>query len=520
MSIRSNARPTGFDLSLEFQDVLRRNGMQAHIIPENGTLKLFVQGHDSPMLKYDLSAEQVKKLTDWGTNYANKSAYNTFVKLVDKDFYLPRNFVHARNANGRVAMGLHGYRIGVGEYGRMPFDSAIPLRQLWGYHFLGWTPRQQGGFHMRRIQDTMYMQGAPIVPGRPDGRMKPGELQNGGYGFYYKGQQRPPEVPSVDVLKDLESVIKPMKTESRPHIEAKPYKELITSPVYFSNDKFQEALSSHGILVDTQAKTLTIQSSSTDKDLIYDLNDEELGVLTSNSLKQVPLQQRLDLLNDIVSADYSDTITMETLNSKEVININLKPEVMQEIQARETAISKQLEVNQPLDAVSESNAMHINGNVLSQLNENKAWYREGRNGEQVTVDDIKVENHAEGKYRMTAVINGESITHEISQKQYEKFSAIDDYHRLKLFSKVFDEVDMKTIPGKGFNLLAAVAAGVTATRELIAGARYDPVVFEERYDRPHVYFKPGVDSPQALAQRAFDAGVTAAETGVGMGHQR
>ena len=33
------------------------------------------------------------------------------------------------------------------------------------------------------------MQGAPMVPDRPDGRMKPGELQNGAYGFYYKGQQ-------------------------------------------------------------------------------------------------------------------------------------------------------------------------------------------------------------------------------------------------------------------------------------------------------------------------------------------
>ena len=31
---------------------------------------------------------------------------------------------------------------------------------------------------------------------------------------------------------------------------------------------------------------------------------------------------------------------------------------------------------------------------------------------------------------MTAVINGESISHEITQKQYDKFMAIDDYHRM------------------------------------------------------------------------------------------
>ena len=30
--------------------------------------------------------------------------------IIGKDFYMPKNFVHARNANGRVAMGLHGYR--------------------------------------------------------------------------------------------------------------------------------------------------------------------------------------------------------------------------------------------------------------------------------------------------------------------------------------------------------------------------------------------------------------------------
>ena len=33
-----------------------------------------------------------------------------------------------------------------------------------------------------------------------------------------------------------------------------------------------------------------------------------------------------------------------------------------------------------------------------------------------------------------------TITHEISQKQYDKFLAVDDYHRMKLFSKIFNEV--------------------------------------------------------------------------------
>lgn len=518
MSIRSNSRPVGWDLNPEFQDILRRNGMQAHIIREGEGYKLFVQGHDSPMLSYAIDANQFKKLTDWGTNYANKSAYNTFVDLVGKDFYLPRNFVHARNANGRVAMGLHGYRIGVGEYGRMPIDTRYPFRHFFGPSYLGWTPRQQAGFHMRRIESAMFMQGAPIVPERPDGRMKPGEMQNGGYGFYYKGREVNKEPPKIDVLNELSGVIQPIQAKERVQT-AIPYKELITSPVYFSNEKFQEALSSHGIIINDKAKTLTIQSSATQHDLIYDLTDDEVKSLTNNSLKEVSLQQRLDVLNDVIKNDYSGSITMDMLNSKETLSIELKPDVIEELSVKEKqidefSVAKSSTVNEG-QVLMNDNASHINGNVLYQLNDKKAWFREGGDEEKVQVDDIMVNQTAEGKYRMTAVINGQSISHEISQKQYEKFSAIDDYHRLKLFDKVFNEVDMKTAPGKGFNLLAAVAAGVTVARDILA-PRYEPVIYEERFNRPHVYFKPGVDTPQDLASRAFEAGVNAGVTGVGL----
>lgn len=97
--------------------------------------------------------------------------------IVGKDFYMPKNFVHARNANGRVAMGLHGYRIGIGEYGRTGRLGMPPP-------FLGWTPRQQWGFHLRRVGGQLFFPGPSVVPERWDGRMKPGELQSGGYGFY------------------------------------------------------------------------------------------------------------------------------------------------------------------------------------------------------------------------------------------------------------------------------------------------------------------------------------------------
>ena len=153
MSIRSNALSVGRDLSPELQDILRRNGMQAHIIRQGENYLLAVQGHDSPLLTYNISAQQMRDLADWGTNSANRKAYNTFADLVKKDFYMPRDFVHARNANGRVAMGLHGYRIGVSEYGRLPWDRQRAFMMMDPFHgrFLGWTPRNQEGFHMRRV---------------------------------------------------------------------------------------------------------------------------------------------------------------------------------------------------------------------------------------------------------------------------------------------------------------------------------------------------------------------------------
>lgn len=91
MSIRSNSLPVGRDLSPELQEILRRNGMQAHIIRQGEGYQLAVQGHDSPLLTYSITAQQMRDLVDWGTNSANKKAYNTFASLVSNDFYMPRN---------------------------------------------------------------------------------------------------------------------------------------------------------------------------------------------------------------------------------------------------------------------------------------------------------------------------------------------------------------------------------------------------------------------------------------------
>ena len=525
MAIRTHTNPRIADLQPEMRDLLMRNGMQAHIVPAGEGYQLVVQGHDSPLLRYPISKQQFSALTDWGTNHANKKAYKTFTEIVKDDFDLPRNFVHARNANGRVAMGLHGYRIGIGEYGRVGRYGMPPP-------FLGWTPRQQEGYHLRRVGGRLFYAGTPMVAERPDGRMKPGELQSGGYGFYYKGHPQQPAQPvRQDVLQELQAGITPMVGKPRSEEPAKPYKELITSPVYFSNEKWQECLSSHGILIDKEEKTLTIQSEQVHADMVYDITDAELSALTSNSIEEHPIERRLELLNTVIQEDFADKITMDSLNHTERIGITLHPEVEQDLAARqqqEQEILLPLEADNGLAPYSNEQAILqedesiikepqegalIDGRDLPYLHESKGWYREGEHGREVEVEAIAVQPaEAEGKYRMTAIINGEAITHEISQKQYDKFLAVDDYHRMKLFSKVFNEVDMKTRPemrsNLGAKIFAALAAGTVVASDLVHGIHHHPCpeLYGEHFcHAPRPYFKPGVDSPRDVAARNFEA---------------
>ena len=148
------------------------------------------------------------------------------------------------------------------------------------------------------------------------------------------------------------------------------------------------------------------------------------------------------------------------------------------------------------------------------LDERKGWYREERHGREVEVGEIAVHpSPIEGKYKMTAVIDGQVISHEISQKDYDKFLAVDDYHRMKIFSKIFSEVDMKMRPeaqrGLGVKIFAALAAGTVVTAGVVHGLRHHhhgPEFYGERFGgEPRPYFKPGVDTPRDVAIRNFEA---------------
>ena len=649
MAIRKYTNPRELDLSTGLQEVLRKNGMQAHIsLAKDGGRELIVLGHDSPVLTYKLNEKQVENLMGWGTTYENKKAYNTFASIVKDDFYMPQNFVSASNAFGRVAMGLHGYRIGHGEYGydarparRTPWFAPFSRQgRGWAGDFVGYAPRTEG-FHLRRIGDHAYRPwgGGPMVTERPDNRVKPGEMLSGGYGFYFKGHQKETPVEVLDQI-SIEPKIKPLEAAPRPQGQGIPYSSVITSDVYFSNDKFQEVLKSHGIVIDEAKKTLTIQSNLSKVDLQYDLKPEELQKLMANKVSGkggVSVDARLAIINEVIGKDFDTKLTKDMLETKELVSLDLKPEVRQEVEApfieQERRIAEQqrlaearaeqrreserierdpnaingreiqtilgnkgwfqpvangremvvgeirvdktlngtyvmeAEVNGRLLAhsisakdyqkflelddahrlkmfdkvfneveiksahgeslyqddlypahdgqsivhqkevdIQNATSNRVDGAALVEFNERKGFYRERAHGREVEVGNIQVDPTANGKYKMTAVINGQTISHEIIQKQYDKFLAVDDYHRMQLFSKIFNEVDIKTRPGEGHNLGAALLAALVVGGEVMRDGlsvphEPRPEIYETRTGP--VYHKAGVVSPADVAAANF-----------------
>ena len=649
MAIRKYTNPRELDLSTGLQEVLRKNGMQAHIsLAKDGGRELIVLGHDSPVLTYKLNEKQVENLMGWGTTYENKKAYNTFASIVKDDFYMPQNFVSASNAFGRVAMGLHGYRIGHGEYGydarparRTPWFAPFSSQgRGWAGDFVGYAPRTEG-FHLRRIGDHAYRPwgGGPMVTERPDNRVKPGEMLSGGYGFYFKGHQNETPVEVLDQI-SIEPKIKPLEAVPRPQGQGIPYSSVITSDVYFSNDKFQEVLKSHGIVIDEAKKTLTIQSNLSKVDLQYDLKPEELQKLMANKVSGkggVSVDARLAIINEVIGKDFDTKLTKDMLETKELVSLDLKPEVRQEVEApfieQERRIAEQqrlaearaeqrreserierdpnaingreiqailgnkgwfqpvangremvvgeirvdktlngtyvmeAEVNGRLLAhsisakdyqkfldlddahrlkmfdkvfneveiksahgeslyqddlylahdgqsivhqkevdIQNATSNRVDGAALLEFNERKGFYRERAHGREVEVGNIQVDPTANGKYKMTAVINGQTISHEITQKQYDKFLAVDDYHRMQLFSKIFNEVDIKTRPGEGHNLGAALLAALVVGGEVMRDGlsvphEPRPEIYETRTGP--VYHKAGVVSPADVAAANF-----------------
>lgn len=472
--IRKNTNPRATDVAPQLQSVLHANGMQAHIsLSETGTYQLVTISHNSSQPRYyDLNEKQLDALVNGGTNTWNKNAYNTFVSIVKDDYYIPGSWVAAKNANSPVNHGLWGHTIMDGEYGyRDPrfrpfagpgfgkFDNS-----LFGFLFGG------GRYHIRRVAGRPYFaNSAPVVIERPDGRLKPGELKSGSYGFYDKGNQK------KDALSNLEVDVKPRVLE-RPKGKALPLKDYIngySTLLTFSGAGFAEVLSSHGIVVDKDKKTLTIKSDGVNKNLEYTLTDEELNTILNDKLrftdtrgkkkhvhnKNAPnISERLDVINKVIANDFADKITVDHLQSKDYINIKLKPETAASLgllEKQANAYNKNIdtldldmrEMRQDYRTgfIDKWNSIGVvDGRTLS---EDKGFYLPMDKGRRVAVGEIQAYPTNDGtktSYRMTAVINNQVMSHEISKDNYIKFINYDDEHRLQLFDKVFDEVKIKS----------------------------------------------------------------------------
>ena len=472
--IRKNTNPRATDVAPQLQSVLHANGMQAHIsLSETGTYQLVTISHNSSQPRYyDLNEKQLDALVNGGTNTWNKNAYNTFVSIVKDDYYIPGSWVAAKNANSPVNHGLWGHTIMDGEYGyRDPrfrpfagpgfgkFDNS-----LFGFLFGG------GRYHIRRVAGRPYFaNSAPVVIERPDGRLKPGELKSGSYGFYDKGNQK------KDALSNLEVDVKPRVLE-RPKGKALPLRDYITgysTLLTFSGAGFAEVLSSHGIVVDKDKKTLTIKSDGVNKNLEYTLTDEELNTILNDKLrftdtrgkkkhvhnKNAPnISERLDVINKVIANDFADKITVDHLQSKDYINIKLKPETAASLgllEKQANAYNKNIdtldldmrEMRQDYRTgfIDKWNSIGVvDGRTLS---EDKGFYLPMDKGRRVAVGEIQAYPTNDGtktSYRMTAVINNQVMSHEISKDDYIKFINYDDEHRLQLFDKVFDEVKIKS----------------------------------------------------------------------------
>ena len=466
MATRKNTNPR-WDIAPQLQTTLNANGMQAHLAQDAaGNYQLITMAHNTSTPRYyQVSERQVENLRNGGTNFWNKKAYETFTSIVGKDYYMPGSWVAAKNANSPVNNGLWGHTIGRGEYGYRGgprfrpfvgarygmFNSFLP-----GYPGMG--PR---GFHIRRVEGRpFFANSAPVVMDRPDGRLKPGELKSGSYGFYDKGNQQ------TDVLDHLEIKIKP-KILVRPKGQSEPLDKVMGSNLYPTSELFQHMLASHGVIINEKNKTLTIKSSSVNKDLQYKLMDEELEKLLAENFKHtdnkgnkgkngVTVEERIAILNKVIEGDFADKITRASLNTKDYVDIKLRPEKEKEIYLEQEAALKDAQMMDIIHLKESRQDYHtgfidkwnsigvVDGRMLSL---EKGFYLPNKDGRRVSVGEIQaypIHNGEKTSFRMTAVINNQVMSREISKEDYLRFINYDDEHRLELFDKIFDEVKIKS----------------------------------------------------------------------------
>lgn len=481
--IRTTRRDTNpyarVDVAPELQAVLAKNGMQAHITEDaNGNYKLMTLAHNTSQPRYyDLTKQQLDALVSGGSDYFNKEAYRAFVGIVRNDYYVPAAYVYAKNAYSPVNSGIYGYRAQVGEYGYTGFPGyrrpGFFGRMFDGMlHNQGWGP---GMPHYRRIGNRLFLDnGAPIMAERPDGTLKPGEMQSGAYGFYDKGNQQP---KGKDVLQELK--VEPPKLNKLSEEEKRKVETLKGLTDYnkgwMTTKSFNSMLASHGVYLDQAGKKLKIHARDLDRDFVYDLTADQAKVVFNPKIKMQDkkgkiinkdgssVNERLATINYVIGQDFRDKITPEMLNEKDLVHMELKDNVKQELgldksNVQQSGVQGQSSTIDVID-LKKVREDYRSGFIDSwrsigvvdgrALNKNEGFYIPVNGGRRVSVGEIQAYAANDGNdrgqtYKMSAVINGKVFTHEISKQDYEKFLNYDDEYRLKLFDKNFKEVQIKS----------------------------------------------------------------------------
>lgn len=545
-------------ISRQLDDTLRRNGIRAQAVPNmDGTYNLAVQTKDSPVVNYTISQQQMYALssgTNVGMGYENKKAYETFYNIVKQDFDLPKNYSYAKNTGSMVNIGQNGkmvrdYGYGPGMY-PMAAGMMYPRYPYPSGRVVTGTIRSDRMDGSLRAGEIPYYEGASYKGPRTEMSNQPSPVQ----AQAQQGQYVQNRDIEIDPLQSISTIIQPAPERSR-EFNALAYNEVITSPVYFSKEKFQEVLDSHGLQIDEDKKLLTVYGNVQSEDRYFDLTDQQLQTILSSDIKNVTLQDRVATINDVLKRDFDNGISVDSLNRSEKEKLAFNSAVTKEFEE----LNRPIVINEPEPIQQEQledgyRMVEVSANaegITSGFSEDHTWTQKGMYGREVDVAAIYVEQEqyteqrlnrkgqevssVDGvKYKMTAVINGESISKEISERDYNRYLAIDDTHRMKMASRVFDEIDLKRTKDTQFSLGAFLAAGgavltgITGTAAIVAGDI-------DRIQHPHgpapefyasetrgsrIYVKPGVDDPQSIASRIFDAGYTAGMTGQGNGYHR
>lgn len=491
----------GFDISTELQSILRKNGLEAHIVQDyDGKLYLEAQGRNYPYNRYEITRQQAEAMSLWGYNSTNTKAYNT-LKHILKDADMPRALVVARQAGGLVNMGQWGQRM-------------TPERA-------GFFPRQRFG----GLYNPGYMS-RPVAT-FPGERLAPGTMRSFDYrspglrpttGVYWKGERR--QYESEDQMPDRVKVTvtpeKPRAAERPEPGKAVALTDHYMNPVYFSPEHWRQVLDTHGIVIDEANKKMIIKSSGARLNYSYDLTDQEIAKILNPKLEPdgVSIKERLDIINNNVNfkKDFESGITVDMLKSNDIIDVKLTPAAREKFEYKFEEYDRWMEQQKMLTEAKEAarsqfmaqegrirrDPAAISGREIGAILGGYGWYNAEAHGREVVVAEIRVDNlkeainsvvmpdgrvmtaeelqkematlgpedqeyaktiqdrlqklmdenkDAKDKFVMSAVINGEIVSHEISRKDYEKFMRYDDEHRLKLFDSIFGEVSIQKNEG-------------------------------------------------------------------------